>query len=878
MRRLVVPLAVFALGALASLSSAQVEKAGTPAPITKEAAHARLLQLAQDIESLRLAGAALARIDALREEYRLLSAALGGDDPAHSHAAPGGPATAGGQGTQQLTAGGCSALTTTSFVGAGGPISQVRASTNFQVFVATAGTYLWDVDLNTAITHTWCSDLDITLTSPAGTTVTITTDNAGSFDHVFNGTDWDDNVNVPVTDHTFTNGVAAASLSAEGRLAAFRGENPTGIWTLRVTDDLGADVGAVNGWSLDVRTLAAAPVESTSTASVSPALALTDNGATASVLALAGAPLHTNKVTVYVEIAHPQADDLDITLTSPAGTAVKLTTDNGAALDNVFNGTLFDPDAPKPVTDVVYANNVVVLSASPEGSFDNFLGQNPNGNWTLTITDDAAGNVGTLARWDLSVTSSAAPAPSAVANFPGTIGPINDLIVLPQTFTIAVAGVGNGLWDLDLTTFLTHTAAADLDVQLISPLGTIVTITTDNGGTNDNVFDGTVWDDNALDPVTDHVYVDGILASPLSPEARLISWRGENPNGIWTLSILDDVEVDDGNLASWSLDLTTEATPSGITSIQFGAAPGQAIPDNGTLASVVGVFAQVPSISDIEVQVVITHTDCSDLDITLTSPAGTVVKLTTDNGGTLDNVFNGTLFDSDWHTPVSDFAFVNNVSPVVLSPEGGFGAFDGQDPNGNWTLTVTDDLATGVGTLAAWYLTVRTCPNTGFSICSDSTLFYDHTTGCPCGNTGAAGRGCGHSFDANGAELVATGSIAGDTVHLRSAYEPAAAFTLFLQHNAPGETIFHDGVLCAGGTLTRLRGRNAGVTQFMPPGEALFPNSNFANDATLTLSSRGGTFPGSGATMFYSAFYRNASTTFCPPATANVTNGWRITW
>ena len=35
----------------------------------------------------------------------------------------------------------------------------------------------------------------------------------------------------------------------------------------------------------------------------------------------------------------------------------------------------------------------------------------------------------------------------------------------------------------------------------------------------------------------------------------------------------------------------------------------------------------------------------SDLDITLTSPAGTVVTLTTDNGGTADDVFNGTLWD-----------------------------------------------------------------------------------------------------------------------------------------------------------------------------------------------------------------------------------------
>ena len=33
-----------------------------------------------------------------------------------------------------------------------------------------------------------------------------------------------------------------------------------------------------------------------------------------------------------------------------------------------------------------------------------------------------------------------------------------------------------------------------------------------------------------------------------------------------------------------------------------------------------------------------------------------------------------------------------------------------------------------------------------------------------------------------------------------------------------------------------------------------------------------------GVRRYYSAWYRNASTTFCPPATANVTNGLMVDW
>jgi hypothetical protein len=160
----------------------------------------------------------------------------------------------------------------------------------------------------------------------------------------------------------------------------------------------------------------------------------------------------------------------------------------------------------------------------------------------------------------------------------------------------------------------------------------------------------------------------------------------------------------------------------------------------------------------------------------------------------------------------------------------------------------------------------------GFAFCFGDGLDASHTASCPCANFGAPGHGCGHSFDPNGAELSATGAPALDDVVLRSQFEPVTSFTLFLQHAAAGDTIFHDGVLCASGVLVRLRGRAAAA------GAASFPNSAFAQDQTITLSQRGGVAPGLGVRRYYSAWFRNASTTFCPPATANVTNGWIVDW
>jgi len=178
-----------------------------------------------------------------------------------------------------------------------------------------------------------------------------------------------------------------------------------------------------------------------------------------------------------------------------------------------------------------------------------------------------------------------------------------------------------------------------------------------------------------------------------------------------------------------------------------------------------------------------------------------------------------------------------------------------------------------VTTNIAWMVRPDCHPLTaGAAFCFGDGTFTDHTTACPCGNFGVAGNGCGHSFSAAGANMTASGSTALDNVVLHSSNEPVSSFTLMMQHGNTGDGVFHDGVLCASNPLIRLRGRAAVA------GEAFFPNSNFAQDSTTTLSQRGGVTVGSGAVRFYAGWYRNASTTFCPPATANVTNGWQITW
>ena len=220
----------------------------------------------------------------------------------------------------------------------------------------------------------------------------------------------------------------------------------------------------------------------------------------------------------------------------------------------------------------------------------------------------------------------------------------------------------------------------------------------------------------------------------------------------------------------------------------------------------------------------------------------------------------GQPVDVDGNTFFDDDAFINSFQPDDLFLSSSNRVF--------LLVTLRNAALANIGD-AMLEFDVETPPT---SFCSGDGSLTDHTTPCPCGNNGLPGNGCGHSFDPNGANLSATGLASTDDVVLRSQFEPASSFTLFMQHENTGDVVFHDGVLCASNPLIRLRGRAA------VGGEAFFPNSLFAQDSTTTLSQRGLVTVGSGATRYYAAWYRNASTTFCPPATANVTNGWQITW
>jgi uncharacterized repeat protein (TIGR01451 family) len=323
------------------------------------------------------------------------------------------------------------------------PILDV-ATVSSTVTIAGANPFVFQVLLRTNITHTFAADLDITLTSPEGTVMTVTTDNGAGNDNVFNGTLWSDDA-VPATDFTYTNLVPAPFLIPEEALGAFYGENPNGTWTLTVTDDLAGDVGSIDSWSVSVTALATAPIESTTTVTNNTPVPIPDVTTSSSSIPVAGAGEFLCRATMTTNIVHTFAANLDITLIAPNSETQTITTDNGAGNDDVFAGTLWSDEAGTPASDAVYVNLVPQPALVPEGAMSGFQGIDPNGTWTLSITNDLAGDSGTLNSWQLALTTCECAAPNADLTLtksvdPPTVAPGENAVF---TLTVANAGPGN---------------------------------------------------------------------------------------------------------------------------------------------------------------------------------------------------------------------------------------------------------------------------------------------------------------------------------------------------------------------------------------------------------------------------------------------------
>jgi subtilisin-like proprotein convertase family protein len=205
-----------------------------------------------------------------------------------------------------------------------------------------------------------------------------------------------------------------------------------------------------------------------------------------------------------------------------------------------------------------------------------------------------------------------------------------------------------------------------------------------------------------------------------------------NAAGDWTLSAVDSVGADVGAINGWSLHFTVAAagndcngngvpdecdedcnengTPDEcefqdlVTNYAIPVSPAQ--PISNTLPPATHTFdvAAAGPVLDVNVDVSLSHTWSSDLEIRVSHEATTVL-LFDNQCGSEDN-FNGTVFDDEAAGPIACAA--GHVG--TFRPFQPLSAFDGLEASGDWTISVTDNVGGDSGALTAWSLRIVTPP------------------------------------------------------------------------------------------------------------------------------------------------------------------------
>jgi subtilisin-like proprotein convertase family protein len=305
----------------------------------------------------------------------------------------------------------------------------------------------------------------------------------------------------------------------------------------------------------------------------------TDYGQATGVLTWpAGTASGDGSRTIDVSIANDSTDELNesfsIALSNPSGAVLANALQTVTITDDDFTTISIDDLSISEGNSGTKSATFVARLSSPAAQ-------------TVTVNYATAGGT-------------AAPSSSLGGPFSGgsvSIAPASG-VVTPYPSTTTVSGMPGTISKVTATlTGLTHTWARDLDVLLVGPAGQKVVLLSDAGGAQlaNNVT--LTFEDGAASSLTTGTLTTGLFRptnlsdnepagadtfdspAPAGPYSSTLSaFNGSNPNGVWSLFILDDYALaDGGTLTSWSLQIETGvpsgdyASTSGVVSFAPGA-------------------------------------------------------------------------------------------------------------------------------------------------------------------------------------------------------------------------------------------------------------------------------------------------------------------
>ncbi|HEY6803935.1 MAG TPA: S8 family serine peptidase [Pyrinomonadaceae bacterium] len=428
-----------------------------------------------------------------------------------------------------------------------------------------------DVNVRVRLNHTFDGDLVLELVAPDGTTVLLSQnrdtalgggDNYGTGSNDCSGTPtvFDDSAATAIG-----SGLPpfAGSFRPETPLSDLNGKSITGTWKLRVTDTAAQDTGTVGCVTLEINRQAFV------------------------CCGISGTPIigSGGAATLTAESVTPANNTPDPGETVTANFPV-INTGDGPTTNLV--GTMQTSGGVTPVTPQ-RTYGVVPPNGTPVSQPFTFV---VNGSCGSTVTasiqfQDGAVNLGTLTyTFQLGTTNTATQTFSNATAIvvPGTgTGATTGAPASPYPSNITVSGITAPVSKVRVTLKnISHTFPDDVDVMLVGPTGRKFIILSDAGDTNDWVGATITLDDDAAAPLGDTASNQtgsfkpgnfGTVQDPfpapapagpyLSPapggtETFASAFAGQDPNGTWSLYVVDDAATDVGTFAGgWDLTLVT---------------------------------------------------------------------------------------------------------------------------------------------------------------------------------------------------------------------------------------------------------------------------------------------------------------------------------
>jgi subtilisin-like proprotein convertase family protein len=418
---------------------------------------------------------------------------------------------------------------------------------------------LADISVKLRMNHTFDGDLEIRLIGPDGTSVLLA-DNRGGAGVNF-GTGANDCSGIPtVFDDSapiaIGSGTApfAGSFRPDSPLAAFNGKSVNGVWVLRITDIGSMDVGVVGCVTLEIsrQPFACCGVPGTPELMAAPPITLANESCAPGN----GAPDPDETVTInfpLLNIGSATTANLVATLLNGGGVLAPsgpqtygVLIPGGPAVTRPFTFTVAG----------VCGGDLTATLALQDGALS--LG-------TVTFPIRIGGTVS-------ATTSFSNPTPiiiPATGTGTSTGAPSN-----PYPSTIDVSGITGTVSKVTVQLFnFNQTFPGDVDVLLAGPGGQKLLLMSDVGGGTDAVNVNLTFDDAAaaigaavasgtFRPTNSGAgdsFPTPAPAGPYPDPQRLSVFNGLNPNGTWSLFVVDDAGGDMGNInGGWSLTLTTE--------------------------------------------------------------------------------------------------------------------------------------------------------------------------------------------------------------------------------------------------------------------------------------------------------------------------------